>query len=636
MILIHNRAYDRPRLMKALAIDMPMTTTFDAMDCLSGKTRIPTWDGDTLYLSSIVEQKLTPTLIGLNDQGERIPVNIIGHHSRVVQNQAWIAFNTVGTRFRVKVTPEHQIWTRRGWVEAKDVVVGDEVISSRIGSDDLIHGTLLGDGSMRQGKLACHRRTFSMEHGNAQFDYIQAKARHLGIKRLVPAKCKPSHIAVGTISELWNDRCYIKGWKQWDAPTDRALAVWYMDDGHHRCSSNRDALGGAIIALGKYAHQGHEVATWFKAEFGPLVSFDQARNGEKLTARIYIRREAVRNFFTRIAPFVHPSMDYKLPLEFRGRYDGWLEQDVPVWVPVTQITTTRNRTSVRYCVSVDHPTARFFTQTALVHNCWHVCFNSLPKKLGFVTACLPSSKGIRLWKNLSQLEPAYYSAMDSISLLRNWFDTQDILKATGALSVYDLICRDLDPTLEHMSQRGLLVDQEAKDALEVELIATLTALTQQMDALVPDDVKSPHIWKSEAGAIKGKATLVDRLRREGDSNWELVAAAPLYAIGAKKKVTQCSACAKVGVTKPHVTRKTLKQEAKTVPIDQPVTKPATTVVIMRRPCVQEDEGRHFYVKGPLTEAEAKAWIAAQKGEYFSPGDYYTVTQQEQEPAHGTV
>ncbi len=191
---------------------------------------------------------------------------------------------------------------------------------------------------------------------------------------------------------------------------------------------------------------------------------------------------------------------------------------------------------------------------------FHCAFNSLPKKLGFATACLPSSKGLRMWKNLSQLEPAYYSCMDSITLLRNWYDVQDILKATGALPVYDLICRDLDPTLEHMSQRGLLVDKEAKDALEVELIATLTALTQQMDALVPDDVKSPHIWKSEAGALKGKATLVERLRREGDSNWELVSAAPLYSIGAKKKVTQCSSCGKVSVTKPHVTRKTLKVE----------------------------------------------------------------------------
>ena len=43
---------------------------------------------------------------------------------------------------------------------------------------------------------------------------------------------------------------------------------------------------------------------------------------------------------------------------------------------------------------------------------------------------------------------------------------------------------------------------------------------------------------------------------------------------------------------------------------------------MRFPVLMEDEGRHFYIKGPLPEDEAKEWIAAQKNEYFKPSDYY--------------
>jgi hypothetical protein len=45
-------------------------------------------------------------------------------------------------------------------------------------------------------------------------------------------------------------------------------------------------------------------------------------------------------------------------------------------------------------------------------------------------------------------------------------------------------------------------------------------------------------------------------------------------------------------------------------------------VIMRHPVLMEDEGRHFFIKGPLPVEEAKKWIESQKGEYFSPGDYY--------------
>lgn len=47
------------------------------------------------------------------------------------------------------------------------------------------------------------------------------------------------------------------------------------------------------------------------------------------------------------------------------------------------------------------------------------------------------------------------------------------------------------------------------------------------------------------------------------------------------------------------------------------------VIIMRWPVLPEDEGRHFFIKGPLPEEEAKEWIAAQKDEYFRPSDYYT-------------
>jgi hypothetical protein len=48
------------------------------------------------------------------------------------------------------------------------------------------------------------------------------------------------------------------------------------------------------------------------------------------------------------------------------------------------------------------------------------------------------------------------------------------------------------------------------------------------------------------------------------------------------------------------------------------------VIIMRAPCLMEDEGRHFHIDGPLPREEAEKWIAAQKDEYFRPSDYYLV------------
>ena len=48
------------------------------------------------------------------------------------------------------------------------------------------------------------------------------------------------------------------------------------------------------------------------------------------------------------------------------------------------------------------------------------------------------------------------------------------------------------------------------------------------------------------------------------------------------------------------------------------------VIIMRRPVLMEDEGRHFFEKGPISKKEAEKWIEAQKDEYFKPSDYYII------------
>ena len=56
---------------------------------------------------------------------------------------------------------------------------------------------------------------------------------------------------------------------------------------------------------------------------------------------------------------------------------------------------------------------------------------------------------------------------------------------------------------------------------------------------------------------------------------------------------------------------------------------STQVIIMRRPVLMEDEGRHFYEKGPISRKEAEDWIKSQRDEYFKPSDYYIVEAKKQ-------
>lgn len=50
----------------------------------------------------------------------------------------------------------------------------------------------------------------------------------------------------------------------------------------------------------------------------------------------------------------------------------------------------------------------------------------------------------------------------------------------------------------------------------------------------------------------------------------------------------------------------------------------TTCIVMRKACLQEDEGRESYVASFDDRAKAQAWVDQQKGEYFGPGDYKIV------------
>ena len=193
-------------------------------------------------------------------------------------------------------------------------------------------------------------------------------------------------------------------------------------------------------------------------------------------------------------------------------------------------------------------------------NMWHVLYSALPKKIGFATACLPSSWRLRAWKHLSQLEGPYYSAMDALALWRDDQDIERLLRETGQWSVYQRTMGQLDPVLERMSQGGLLVDAEAKAALQTELDAKILELETTMQAIVPVEAKPTHVWKTLKGAEKGLPLLkagIDPIHHHVTRPGQLAEDATWYEIPATKLVASCSACGAAPVTKSHVQRRTL-------------------------------------------------------------------------------
>ena len=48
-------------------------------------------------------------------------------------------------------------------------------------------------------------------------------------------------------------------------------------------------------------------------------------------------------------------------------------------------------------------------------------------------------------------------------------------------------------------------------------------------------------------------------------------------------------------------------------------------IVMRKPVLMEDEGRHFFIKEFENREDAEQWIADQEEEFFHSGDYYVAT-----------
>ena len=189
-------------------------------------------------------------------------------------------------------------------------------------------------------------------------------------------------------------------------------------------------------------------------------------------------------------------------------------------------------------------------------NAFHVAFNAFKRKLGFATSLLPRSARLPMWKHTSHDNEARYSAFDAIALWRNAADVDDELARTGAAGVYRDLNLRIDPALRHMTERGLLVNQAVRDELRVSLASEMQAILAEMNAHVPDEVKSPAVWKTQAGAEKGRVTLIERLRRAGEDVSRLLAA-PWFTVPGTKTVVECSVCGAQGVKAVHRTRKFL-------------------------------------------------------------------------------
>jgi recombination protein RecA len=257
-------------------------------------------------------------------------------------------------RSQFGVTENHLIRTPGGWREAGELITGDRVMASETHrlSDmqwQVVLGSLLGDGNLSPNRRDRNGVRFRLGHGAKQRDYLEWKVSLLGNipcsrrendKGAVFADFTP----LPELGELQRT-VYMGDGKRTiteeylKALTPLALAIWFMDDGcftlrskglQARTEGGSGRIQFCVEALTEGSRD--RLVDYLRDSHGLDVSWRVSGANQK--AVLTFTTQSSRRFLTLIAPYVHPSMDYKLLQDLRGQFEVEPEFVEPVVRPV--------------------------------------------------------------------------------------------------------------------------------------------------------------------------------------------------------------------------------------------------------------------------------------------------------------
>jgi recombination protein RecA len=159
--------------------------------------------------------------------------------------------------------------------------------------------------------------------------------------------------------------------------TPLALAIWYMDDGSFTIRSKglqartEGGSGRAEICVEAMSPGSRERLAEYLKDTHDLDCVVRPR-GARQMAVLQFTTAATARLHKMIAPYVHPSMDYKLLPRFRGQFGVEPEFTEPVTRPVSaRITSiedwTPRRNNHRFDIEVQG-SHNYFADGVMVHN----------------------------------------------------------------------------------------------------------------------------------------------------------------------------------------------------------------------------------------------------------------------------
>jgi recombination protein RecA len=313
--------------------------------CMSYGTRVTLADGTQEKIGKIVNQRLDVEVLSYDPEAGRVaPRRVVNwfNNGRAEQFLQFTVTKSGGNgRAQFAATENHLIRTPGGWRAAGELTVGDRVVviePKRLSDQQmqLILGSLMGDGNLSPNRRGRSETRFRMGHGAKQAAYLDWKVSllaNIGCTRTSNAKGAvfADFTPLPELAEV-HDAVYFGDGKKhlsWDylkQLTPFALAVWYLDDGcfTHRSKGLQERTQGGtgrIEICVEAMSPGSRVrlVQHLRDTYGLDVKLGV--RGKRPQAFLRFTTSASEKFQKLVAPFVHPSMQYKLLPRFCGRFD---------------------------------------------------------------------------------------------------------------------------------------------------------------------------------------------------------------------------------------------------------------------------------------------------------------------------
>ncbi len=310
--------------------------------CFSYNARVVLADGTTERIGKIVNQKMPVEVLSYDAKtGAMVPKRVVNWFDNGVTEeflQITVAKPAKNGRAQLACTPNHLIRTPRGWVEAGDLKVGDRVLEALphyLSEFQMtaLRGTLMGDGALsptRNGRGArfrythCEKQTAYADWKASLFANVES-SRFVRDDKVVTYDFQP-------MPELADVRAsvYVEGKKVFDddylkSLTPLSLALWYMDDANFTVRSKgvqqrTEGLSGrAVICVEAMEDATRERLVAYLADTWGIRSTLRASGAGKKAILVFNNAETAK-LQALIAPYVHPSMEYKVLPRFRGLF----------------------------------------------------------------------------------------------------------------------------------------------------------------------------------------------------------------------------------------------------------------------------------------------------------------------------